>query len=355
MALLPSDVPTRLVTATMYFVNEDSVDPDTNPEYTVVTGSVVFTASPKVLRMPSKPAIFVPLTFEGVFNSQGQLIPKNGTGVGMELIVTDSPLLNPRNWTWTCTFNLKVAGTQNTVNIESFSFQLPQGPDPIDLVSLMPVSASGGVLTLQGPPGEDGPAGPAGVADDASMTAVLKDPASEFTGALSATIGDQVPPLVAEAIGADGTVVAAAAAAVSEAVQGLNLVASTDHRLPKVGPASRPHAWTDTAGRTALYTDSEGTVHAPLPVVTPGAGLPSTQYLRGTHDPVTGRWAADTIGFDGLRPDEIVKEEQSRFGGSGGGFVVENAAPTTSPATPTAYLVPGAAGTFSLYLGVPDA
>lgn len=156
MAILPSDVPTRLVTATMYFVNEDSVDPDTKPEYTVVTGSVVFTASPKTLRMPSKPAILVPLTFEGVFNSEGQLIPKDGTGVGMELIVTNSPLLNPTDWTWTCTFNLKVAGTQNTVNIDSFSFQLPAGTEPLDLVSLMPVSTSGGVLTVQGPKGDPG-------------------------------------------------------------------------------------------------------------------------------------------------------------------------------------------------------
>lgn len=156
MAILPSDVPTRLVTATMYFVNEDSVDPDTKPEYTVVTGSVVFTASPKTIRMISKPAILVPLTFEGVFDSEGQLIPKDGTGVGMELIVTNSPLLNPTDWTWTCTFNLKVAGTQNTVNIDSFSFQLPAGTLPLDLVSLMPVSASPGVLTIRGPKGDPG-------------------------------------------------------------------------------------------------------------------------------------------------------------------------------------------------------
>lgn len=210
MALLPADVPTRLVTSTMYFVNEDSVDANTNPEYTVVTGTVVFKASPKVIRMPSKPALFVPLEFEGVFNADGQLVPKNGTGIGMELIVTDSTLLNPRNWTWTCTFNLKIAGTKNTVNIDSFSFQLPEGPDPIDLVQLMPVAASNGVLTIQGSPGstgesayatavkqgflgtEDawlaslkGPKGDDGIADDASVAAALEQPLTK--AALSGT------------------------------------------------------------------------------------------------------------------------------------------------------------------------
>lgn len=134
-------------------------------------------------------------------------------------------------------------------------------------------------------------------------------------------------------------------------------VETTDPRMALIGPKDRPHAWTDPAGRTALYSDTEGVVHAPLPIEAPGVGYPSDAMLRGTYDPVTGRWAADAIQMDGLRPLETIQEELQRAGGGGGGggggFVIVNEPPTTSPATPTIYLVPGAAGTFTLYLGAP--
>lgn len=134
-------------------------------------------------------------------------------------------------------------------------------------------------------------------------------------------------------------------------------VETTDPRMPLLGPKERPHAWTDPAGRTALYSTTDGVVHAPLPVEAPGVGYPSDVMLRGTYDPITGRWAADAVQMDGLRPLDTIKEELQRAGGGGGGggggFVIVNEPPTTSPATPTLYLVPGAAGTFTLYLGAP--
>lgn len=155
MAVIPEEIPTGLVTGQFYFVSEDMVDPDTDPELTVVSGNVVFTASARVLRMPKKPATLIPLRFRGRFDGQGRLVPESGSGVGMELIATNSDQLVPRNWTWEVAFELKEAATGNTVNIPSFSFQIGEG-EAKDLSELMPVATSPGVLTVQGPQGERG-------------------------------------------------------------------------------------------------------------------------------------------------------------------------------------------------------
>lgn len=242
MAVLPAEIPTGLVTGHYYFVNEDNIDVDTDPELTVVTGTVRFTASVKTLRMPSKKAVLVPLTFDGVFDSQGNLTPLNGTGVGMELPATNSPLFTEQDYTWRVEFNLKEAGTTNTVNLDSFDIQVPVGSTQ-DLSELIPVASTTAVLTLRGPKGDDGPAG---VVSDASVAAALEQPLTK--AALSGTIGDQVeaavpgvvasqvlpvlatqvPPLVADAIAADGTVAMAAAAAVDDAMEGLEVAASVE-------------------------------------------------------------------------------------------------------------------------------
>lgn len=53
MALLPTDIPTGLINGEFWFVNEDSVDSGTDPDLLVVTGTVTFTSSAPVIRMPS--------------------------------------------------------------------------------------------------------------------------------------------------------------------------------------------------------------------------------------------------------------------------------------------------------------
>ena len=160
MAVLPEEIPTGLVTAQYYFVNEDNIDADTDPELTVVTGTVRFTASVKVLRMPSKKAVLVPLTFDAVFGTDGNLVPLRGNGIGIELPATNSPLLTEQDYTWKVDFNLKEAGSQATVNLESFDIQVPVGSTQ-DLSVLMPVDSSPGTITIQGgPEGPEGPVGP---------------------------------------------------------------------------------------------------------------------------------------------------------------------------------------------------
>jgi hypothetical protein len=159
VAVLPAEIPTGLVTGQFYFVNEDNVDANTDPELTVVTGTVTFTCSAKVLRMPTKLATLIPLTFDAEFDSNGNLVPKGRTDIGIELPATDSADLNPTGFTWKVEFDLKEAATNFSVVIPSFDIQVPVGT-AVDLTTVMPVDTSPGVLTIQGPQGVAGDQAP---------------------------------------------------------------------------------------------------------------------------------------------------------------------------------------------------
>lgn len=136
MPVLPAEVPTGLVKAQYYFVNEDSVDADTDPDLFVVTGSVLFTPSITVVRMPSKLATIVLLPFKAKFDGTGNLVPSNGTGTGIELVATNSPLLNNGvPFKWKVDFSLKDASTGFSVVIPSIELDVTAGTT-IDLSTL---------------------------------------------------------------------------------------------------------------------------------------------------------------------------------------------------------------------------
>lgn len=136
MAILPAEIPTGTVTAQFYFVNEDAVDADTDPELAVVTGSVLFTPSVTVARMPSKAVTVILLPFKAKFNGSGNLIPVNGTGNGLELVATDSPLLNNGvPFKWKVDFALKDASTGFSVVIPSLTIDVTAGTT-VDLSTL---------------------------------------------------------------------------------------------------------------------------------------------------------------------------------------------------------------------------
>ena len=162
MAVLPAEIPTGLVTGQFYFVNEDNIDADTDPDLTVVTGKVRFICEAKEpLRMPTKKAVVIPLTFDAEFDSQGRLVPAGRTEVGIELPATNSSLFSPTNFTWRVEFDLVDVSTGYTVVIPSFSMSVPQGATT-DLVDAMPVSTSPGTITVQGPQGIQGIQGTSG-------------------------------------------------------------------------------------------------------------------------------------------------------------------------------------------------
>lgn len=156
MAVLPSEIPTGLITGQFYFVNEDNIDADTDPELTVVTGKVTFTCEAKdPLRMPTKKAVIIPMTFDAEFDSQGRLVPLGRTDVGIELPASNSPLFNPMNFTWKVEFDLKDVATNYSVVLPSFSIFVREG-ETWDIVDLMPVSMDPGTIMVQGPQGAVG-------------------------------------------------------------------------------------------------------------------------------------------------------------------------------------------------------
>lgn len=155
MAVLPEEIPTGTLTGQFYFVNEDNIDADTNPELTVVRGFVRCVASVKTLRIASKKAVIIPLRFDAQFDSQGNLVPENGNGIGMEMPAVDSPLFDTTGWTWTATFELVEAETGFTVNLAPVPFQIFEGK-VTDLSDLVPVEPSQGVITTRGEPGPVG-------------------------------------------------------------------------------------------------------------------------------------------------------------------------------------------------------
>lgn len=165
MAVLPSEIPTGLVTGQFYFVNEDNVDAGTDPDLTVVTGKVTFTCSAGVLRMPTKLATVIPMTFDAEFNTNGELVPKGmPSQIGLKLPATDSTLFNPTGFVWKVEFDLREAATGYTVIIPSFNIQVPVG-GTVDLTSAMPVDTTPGTITIQGPPGTNGSNGAPGGVD----------------------------------------------------------------------------------------------------------------------------------------------------------------------------------------------
>lgn len=136
MAVLPSEVPTGLVKAQYYFVNEDNIDADTDPELFVVTGDVLFTPSVTVVRMPSKLATIILLPFKAKFDGSGNLVPVKGAGNGLELVATNSPLLNNGvPFQWKVDFFLKDAATGFSVVLPSINLDVPAGAT-IDLSTL---------------------------------------------------------------------------------------------------------------------------------------------------------------------------------------------------------------------------
>lgn len=169
MGIIPSDVPVGTVTGQFLFAKEDGTDTDSKPDLLTVLGTITFTASVPVLSMADSNATLIPLVFQGRFDSNGNLVPLNGTGLGMALPATDSTLLSPLNYTWRVDFNLREPLSGYKVSIPSFDIQVPAGSNQ-DLSLLRPVDTSPGTLTLRGPKGDTGPQGAQGLKGDKGDT-----------------------------------------------------------------------------------------------------------------------------------------------------------------------------------------
>lgn len=155
MPTMPPGLPVRRVEGRFLFVSQDKADADTNPDYTVITGTVKFTASVKKLGVVSQNLVIVPIGFEATFDSEGYLVPVGDTSLtrGIELPVTNSTVYDTQGFTWKVDFNLRDALTGNAIKLDSFSMAVPTATTALKLAEAMPVAESKGVIITRGEQG----------------------------------------------------------------------------------------------------------------------------------------------------------------------------------------------------------
>jgi lysophospholipase L1-like esterase len=284
MSLLPSEIPTGLVTGQFYFVSEDNVDGDIDPSLTVVDGTVTFKCSASVLRMPTKTVTVIPLEFKAKFNTAGQLVSAEDPNVGLELPATNSSLFNPTGFTWKVTFDLVQLPGRTTVQIPSFDIQVPEGVTT-DLTTAMPVSTSPGTITVQGPQGNIGPTGATGAAGDGAYIQQVPRIANYLTRE--------------EKIGSYKTLLQNAGSTV------VNIIACGDSITEGTGSTNTDNRWQTLLNTNLRYRHgvAPGAKYPFIPTwpKTSAPGIPVTRTGNVTADTSRGLgWKAGIVGDTGV-------------------------------------------------------
>lgn len=155
------ELPTATVVGQYIFVSHDNEDEGTSPQAVLVKGYVRFTCSatpPLIYR--SKKLSAVPLVHDAVFDSQGYLIPlitgqiapttvPGSVEPGIELLA-DSPLVNPRGFSWNVSFHLTEAATGRAIPVQSFDLPVLEAGETYDLADYTPVGKSEGSYVIRG-------------------------------------------------------------------------------------------------------------------------------------------------------------------------------------------------------------
>lgn len=134
---------------------DTSGDGDSNPNAVACVGTVTFKPKIVILTDQTDQVFILPQPIICTLDSAGRIRDPDGN-LNITLIATDSPHLNPINWTWNISFQF------TGITLDSFNFNLPNSDTPVDLTSLIPVQTSPGVYAVGGPAGATGATGPAG-------------------------------------------------------------------------------------------------------------------------------------------------------------------------------------------------
>lgn len=174
MVALPSELPTGFIEGRFLFVSQDQMDDGTDPDLTVVNGTVrIICSVKKPLQISSMKTVLVPLVFEASFDSQGYLIPKTTPPVvdgiigklerGVEVMASNSTLYNPTNFTYRVEFNIFENATGAKVAIDpiegvfvpELTYDEVTGlPNNIvNLADVMPIPQNNGKYTTRGETG----------------------------------------------------------------------------------------------------------------------------------------------------------------------------------------------------------
>lgn len=154
MVALPAEILYGTITAQLFTAEVDAADVDHLPEGVAIIGTATFKPAASALRDAIGKAIILPKPMTYAFNGLGQLVSPDGT-VGVSLIASDSPSVQPLNFSYNVSFAL--VGT----SLAGFNFYLPAGTT-LDLAELIQVNADYGQFSAVGPQGPEGPDGPQG-------------------------------------------------------------------------------------------------------------------------------------------------------------------------------------------------
>lgn len=158
MALDATRIPVGHITGQFALVSADTEDAGKFPQFTGVLGTVTLTCSavgPIRFTDQGKTIQIIPEPVSAQFNSDGEIVGVNGEP--LTLLAGDDPRLNPSGFTWRISFNLTSAETGRPIPITAYDFTVNTWTavgDEVDVASLMPVAASGGVLITSGPQGQ---------------------------------------------------------------------------------------------------------------------------------------------------------------------------------------------------------
>lgn len=123
---------------------EDTIPGATEP----ITGTVFFTAEADYLLSADSTVLPAPVA-----------VPLVDSAFTVELVATDDPQLNPVNFSYRVSFDLKANGSP--IKRNSFSIEVPAGLTT-DLATVTPVASSNGSGMIVGPTGPVGPTGATG-------------------------------------------------------------------------------------------------------------------------------------------------------------------------------------------------
>jgi len=141
---LPASVGTCRVDLRLIQARVDGADSDRDPDGIALPGALItFTASVATVRVAnaSPPVLISMAPFQCSTDSTGRLISPDGQ-VGVYLVASDDPDLDPHGWTYT------VRVTHPTMPTVETTFVAPAGGE-LDLATLIPVPPSPGTAILQ--------------------------------------------------------------------------------------------------------------------------------------------------------------------------------------------------------------
>lgn len=153
---LPSNVAYGEVVGRFLAVTSDGPDDDLLPDGEPISGIVVFTPSVSIALVGAvAPTTLVLRPIRASLDSEGYVYSNSSRGV--TLLATDSPAVNPLDFTWRISFeDARVGG--EAIDIPGFYFRVPGG-QTVDLTQQTPVARSEGLLIIRGEKGEPGSGG----------------------------------------------------------------------------------------------------------------------------------------------------------------------------------------------------